>query len=144
MKKQMVVAVLLFVTTSMGMSCQNEFERLRKTSLKDLKQKAIDNNSASLISFVQGYLNKYEEIQGILSDLNKETNGVIRATADPDLEKKDSNKFYCYNPLDLTPQEIDKRWRQIHAADCKYISLMVTIKNQFFSPAVPIQPCNKK
>lgn len=74
------------------------------------------------LDFVKCWLEKYEEQQGVLTDLSRETGGVIRATADPELAAKDPNKFYCINVLNFTANQIDARWKQIHHADCKYIS----------------------
>ena len=70
--------------------------------------------------FVHNYLDKYEQQQGILSDLCKETSGVIRSTVDPELVQEDSNKFLCIQPLDYTAEQIDARWQRIHQTDCKY------------------------
>lgn len=72
------------------------------------------------VAFVERYLEKYEDHQGILSDLSKETQGVIRSTADPELAQEDPNKFLPINPLEHTADQIEARWQRIHHADCKY------------------------
>ncbi|GMU18921.1 MAG: hypothetical protein AMXMBFR12_01130 [Candidatus Babeliales bacterium] len=69
--------------------------------------------------FVHQYLDTYNEQQEILSDLMRETQGVICATTDPELAKEDSNKFLCLDPFECTADEIDARWQRIHRADCK-------------------------
>lgn len=85
----------------------NEFNR----EVRELKKK-----------FAYKYLDKYHDQQEILKDLLRETNGVIRATTDPELAKEDPNKFLCLDALQCTADEINARWKRIHHADCKYIS----------------------
>lgn len=87
--------------------------------------------------FVKKYVEKYNEEQGILSDLLHETGGVISATTDPELAQKDSNKFLCINPLMCTARQIDERWDRIHQADCKYISANVA-KNGCYVKGSPV------
>lgn len=88
-------------------------------------------------AFVKEYVEKYNEQQGILSDLLRETGGVISATTDPELAQKDSNKFLCINPLECTANQIDARWQSIHHADCKYISANVA-KNGCYIKGSPV------
>lgn len=76
--------------------------------------------------FVHKYLDKYNDQQEILSDLMRETMGVIRATTDPELAQADSNKFLCIDPLQCTADEIDARWQCIHHADCKNMGLKIS------------------
>lgn len=124
----------------------------RKTQLKILLSQAFQTTCNERngeikklkVAFVAEYEKKYHDQQEFLADLCEETHGKIRATADPELAQKDPNKFLCLDPLECTAEEIEERWKLIHQADCKYMSLIVTIKNQSFPPAVPIQPCNKK
>lgn len=74
---------------------------------------------AAKMAFVEKYKQKYDDQQAILSDLLKETKGVVRATADEELAAKDPNKFLCIDPMQCTADEIDARWKCIHHADCK-------------------------
>lgn len=76
--------------------------------------------------FVYKYLDKYEDQQEILSDLMRETKGVIRATTDPELAQEDPNKFLCLDALQCTADEIDARWDRIHHADCKNMGSQAT------------------
>ena len=92
-----------------------------------LEQALKQKNSTSMFDrgyfkeeFVEKYVEKYDDQQEILKYLCKETSGVIRATADPELAQKDPNKFYCIDLWECTAQEIDARGKRIHHADCKY------------------------
>lgn len=70
-------------------------------------------------AFVTKYVEKYDDQQAILTDLSRETNGAVRATADAELAARDSRKFLCIDPLQCTANEIDARWKRIHHEDCK-------------------------
>lgn len=100
----------------------NEFNRV----VRELKKE-----------FAHKYLDKYHDQQEILKDLLRETNGVVRATTDPELAKEDPNKFLCLDALQFTADQIDARWQRIHRADCRYISECVAKYGSYENRPMP-------
>lgn len=126
----LMLAGLISASSLHGMEGDELFEpsewrsRKLKYLLEESKRPTCNNFNREIHelkrAFVLKYLEKYDDQQRILSDLLRETKGAIRATADPELAQKDSNKFLCIDPMQYSADEIDARWKRIHHADCKY------------------------
>jgi hypothetical protein len=132
MKVLVPLFIVLFCFSLNGMEVAEEFRPSEWPSVK--LQRLLDESKEPTCNefnrvvrelkkeFAYKYLDKYHDQQEILKDLLRETNGVVRATTDPELAKEDPNKFLCLDALQCTADEIDARWKLIHHADCKYIS----------------------
>lgn len=133
MKALMFLFLILFYISLPAMTPLDDFNPFewRSIRLKILLDQANEYSCSSYnrqvraakMAFVEKYRQKYDDQQAILSDLLKETKGVVRATADEELAAQDPNKFLCIDSLQCTADEIDARWQRIHHADCKNMGL---------------------